>query len=47
MEKSNTALNTDKTIKHYHVFVRENPKQLHTSTSKKIYDIKDYFFPLI
>ena len=38
------SLNKDKTIRHYHVFIKDNPKLLYTSKDKKYFDVEEDYY---
>ncbi len=42
--EAHTSLNKDKTIKHYHIIIKEKPKLLYTSKDKKSFDVEEDYY---
>ena len=46
LKDANTSLNGDGSIKHFHIFIKDNPEfTLMTNKSKKSWNLTNYFFP--
>ena len=42
--EASTTLNKDKTIRHFHILIKENPKMIYTSKDKKSFDVEEYYY---